>query len=628
MKTDRDPLAMPSADTPPPRRRLAVLAVLSLAAVAAAGWLGASFFARRAPAPAKAPAETVYVGDQACATCHADISRSYRRHPMGRSLTPIADVEESQWYDAAHHNPFRALGETFQVEQRGRRVWHRETRPDAKGRPLYSFATEVHYAVGSGRRGRSYLSNRDGYLFQTAISWYGQKRRWDASPGFQLGLLVGRPVSGECLFCHANRTRFQEGTLNRYETPLFDGLAIGCERCHGPGEKHVASKEALDIVTPNMDHLTPELCDAVCEQCHLEGASRVLRRGRGLYDFRPGRPLQEFWRVFVQSHEAGEGQPAVSHVEQMHASRCYQGNAGGKQLMCISCHDPHAAVAGEERVAYYRARCLACHQDKRCSLPRPVRLRRQADDSCIACHMPPFATADVVHTAATDHRILRRPSPAKEQHPPADADRPLRPFHSYRPEEEAEVHRDLGLVLVERMRFSGASVERHSERAASLLADAVWRDAEDVPAWEALGLTLMMRHRGPQALAALEEALRRAPEHETALMAAATLTGSLGRLEESAAYWQRVVAVNPWMAVYRCPLTQTLLRLQKWDEARKQCRAWRRLDPVSWEARQAWIELLLYDGKKNEAREEFARLEALNPPELPHLRAWFEQRMR
>src|SRR5689334_2852470 len=32
------------------------------------------------------------VRDAACARCHAEIAQSYRRHPMGRSLAPIASA--------------------------------------------------------------------------------------------------------------------------------------------------------------------------------------------------------------------------------------------------------------------------------------------------------------------------------------------------------------------------------------------------------------------------------------------------------------------------------------------------------------------------------------------------------
>lgn len=574
--------------------------------------------------------DVAYVGDSACADCHADISRSYHRHPMARSLAPIGEVKETQFYDAAHHNPFSALGDTFAIDRREQRIWHSEKRLDAKGRALYTFETEVAYSIGSGTHGRSYLSDRDGYLFQTAISWFAQKRIWDLSPGFDRDALSGRPVSGECLFCHANRTRFQVGSLNHYEKPIFEGHAIGCERCHGPGEKHVSSKDPFDIVNPTPKRLGPDLCDAVCEQCHLEGVERVMRRQRGLYDFRPGLPLQDFWRIFVRPSKPGAKHRAVTHTEQMRASRCYPGRPETGRLYCITCHDPHTFVQPEQRVSYYRSRCLKCHQHQGCSLPRSVRLKRQADDSCIACHMPSFSAADIVHAAATDHRIPRIASPDTQEQRLSDEDekQSLEPFHPYRPEDEAEVQRDLGLALLKMMQSNELSPESNSVRAEMLLAGAVRHDAEDLPAWEALGLTLLMRHRGAEGLAALEHVLHHDANRETALTAAATLAWNLGHKEESLAYWKKAVAVNPWLPNYRRALTQVLLQLGQWDEARSSCRAWLRLEPMSLEARQAWIDLLLREDKTTEARAEFALLEALNPPNLSALRTWFNERMR
>jgi tetratricopeptide (TPR) repeat protein len=300
-------------------------------------------------------------------------------------------------------------------------------------------------------------------------------------------------------------------------------------------------------------------------------------------------------------------------------------------MLCVTCHDPHVAVAAEDRVAHYRSRCQRCHEDKGCALPRPVRLERQADDSCIACHMPSFATADIAHTAATDHRILRWPSLAaagEQPHSDEGENQSLEPFHSFPRQDEAEVQRDLGLALLKMMQDNEASPELFSSRAEALLGSAVQRDTEDVPAWEALGLTLLMRHRRTEGLAVLEDVLHRNPDRETALTAAATLSWNLGRKEQSLSYWKRAVAMNPWLPSYRRALTQALLQLRQWDEARSSCRTWLSLEPRSREARQALIDVLLREGKTNEAREEFARLEALNPPDLAALRDWFNQRTR
>src|SRR5262245_19203904 len=41
-----------------------------------------------------------YVGDQVCAECHGEIHKSYRNHPMGRALAPIAAATSIERVDA------------------------------------------------------------------------------------------------------------------------------------------------------------------------------------------------------------------------------------------------------------------------------------------------------------------------------------------------------------------------------------------------------------------------------------------------------------------------------------------------------------------------------------------------
>ena len=77
----------------------------------------------------------------------------------------------------------------------------------------------------------------------------------------------------------------------------------------------------LDDTIVNPRRLEPALREAVCQQCHLQGRLRIQRRGREPFDFRPGLPLHLFWSVFVQPPEATRDRKAVTHVEQMMASR-------------------------------------------------------------------------------------------------------------------------------------------------------------------------------------------------------------------------------------------------------------------------------------------------------------------
>ena len=305
--------------------------------------------------------EIAYVGDAVCAACHLDEAESFRRHPMGRSLTPIATVAAGQRYDQMAHNPFTALGSSFAVESQGDHVFHKEVRRDRRGQALAETQAEIAYAIGSGTHARSYLINRDGYLFQSPITWFSQKARWDLSPSFDKRAdRFERVVRPECLFCHCNHAEPVADTVNRYQKPVFQGEAIGCERCHGPGQLHVERRERgeaggkrPDDTIVNPGRLAPGLREAVCQQCHLEGESRVLRRGRQTFDYRPGLPLQLFWSVFVRPPDQAESK-VVSSVEQMYASRCFRESGG--RLGCISCHDPHRLPAAEQRIDYYRER--------------------------------------------------------------------------------------------------------------------------------------------------------------------------------------------------------------------------------------------------------------------------------
>src|SRR5262249_45896576 len=156
------------------------------------------------------------------------------------------------------------FGATMRVERQGDRVWHKETRLGPDGKPIYELSLPVDYVIGSGNNGSSYLSVRDGFVFETPISWFAQKRIWDTSPGFVPEMHTGRPVLQICLYCHSNRALLIEGTRNRYQPEVFAGHSIGCERCHGSGEAHVklralgaAPQEKIDLTIVNPKHLEP-----------------------------------------------------------------------------------------------------------------------------------------------------------------------------------------------------------------------------------------------------------------------------------------------------------------------------------------------------------------------------------
>ncbi len=343
--------------------------------------------------------------------------------------------------------------------------------------------------------------------------------------------------------------------------------------------------------------------------------------------------MQDIITTLVRVREGVKDNKAVNHVEQMHVSRCFQATAGEGQLGCISCHDPHVhVIEPAQRIAHYRASCLACHEQRGCSLPHEERVQTSPEDSCIDCHMPRRRLGNIPHTASTDHRIVRF-RPREEEpfgmRPPSGPGIPLRPFHA--PTDRPlspELERDLGVGLMELRRLTDLNMQPYSGKALAWLDAAVDRDPDDWDAWEAKADALYLQSRPSEALAALQTVLTKAPGRETALLRAASAAQDLGQRDLAIDYRRRTVEVNPWGLTYRRSLCILLANKGAWAEYRPQAEAWLRLDPASIDARRSWVSYLLRTGQKEEARAEFAKIRALHPPNLRTLQAWFDDETR
>jgi hypothetical protein len=571
------------------------------------------------------------VGDDSCVDCHKDIARSYAAHPMGRSLVPVASVIDQQRYSLQTNNPFRAFDRQFEVQRKEKRMWHRQEINDESGPPAIELTAEVQWVIGSGAKGFSYLMERDGYVLQTPISWFTQQQRWDISPGFAPSALVGRVVPASCLYCHTNRVRQHPEHLDRFVEPVFEGYTIGCERCHGPGELHV--KGDMDHTIVNPARLSKPLRDAVCEQCHLEGEARLLRSARGLFDYRPGLPLSDFWSVLVQTSRKGADARAVHHVEQMYQSKCFQGSLqrpDAQGMGCTMCHDPHVHAGMGTRVTHYRAACLKCHTDqdgpRGCSLPRRQRFQRSAADSCIDCHMPRYAHSDVAHTASTDHRIVRRVGQAPE--PVTFAVERMEDFYRDRfPQGDPQADRNLALGLVRMLASGLLSPQRDGERVVRLLESALASHPQDAELPASKSFVLDLLGRSSAALSVARQTLAKRPGDWRLLAQAARGAQAEGKLHESARYWRRSIEINPLVPDHHVGLITVLIRLGRLDEVRLETDKLLQLDPFSVSGRQTRIGTLLQQGKKAEARREFEMLRRLHPPDLAQREEWFRRQM-
>jgi hypothetical protein len=390
-----------------------------------------------------------YVGSAACLACHEDHAASFRGTGMGRSMAAVDPAGEPPDGIVDHALSKRR----YQVCRKDGALWLREfLLTDGKADVLLE-EHPAKYVVGSGANSRSYLIETDGFLVEAPLTWYASRQAWGMSPGYDKATQLGfmRSIGEGCLFCHAGQAHVADRSLNRMH---ITEDAIGCERCHGPGalhvERHRSAPPAGQRPTGMIDYsivrptrLSRELSEAVCEQCHLPAATAVPARGRKLSDFRPGLRLQDFWHVYQQGGTDGE-MAVVGHVEQLHASRCYQASSS---LTCLTCHNPHEEPAPEDRAAHYNAVCQSCHRPERCTVAVAVRARESPGNNCVQCHMPRGDT-DIPHHTFAHHRIGIHQAKGAPGGGEPDRDAELRPFLQLFDLGELDRQRSLGLAYL------------------------------------------------------------------------------------------------------------------------------------------------------------------------------------
>jgi hypothetical protein len=535
-----------------------------------------------------------YVGDAACEGCHRSVCKSYHAHPMGRSAELLAQSPLKEKLPAKGPAAFTSGPFDFEVEASGEGMTHRVRLREGANATHPEAVIPVQVAIGSGTRGRSYLTTEGGRVWQSPVSWFGPEERWDISPGYRIGRTLQRPIGSACLYCHVDHVEPVAGSLNRFHEPLFaHQVAIGCERCHGPGGLHAAERaDKLNMGIPdtsivNPKHLSATLQLAVCEQCHLQGQERVNRRGRNPFEYRPGLPYDRFVSVYVRHPDLAESNKSVGQFEQMEQSHCFQ-KSGGK-LTCTSCHDPHTAPTPAEKDVHYRRQCLTCHQPPGatgCSAPAPAREAKA--DSCVACHMPKAASSNITHASVTNHRIVRTPTPPAVARPLPFDTVPLVRFRPGGSLPAEELERDLGIALARFARLvpSNDVAARGDPRGAAVgrLKESLARWPGDAEAWAALSAARSERGEAAEKLKAAKNAFRLAPQDESAVTTLSEVATVAGEFDLALEMAEQGVAMSPRSAD---PLiTRGFIRLKQgeWAGAEADCLAALNLHPLHAEA--------------------------------------------
>ena len=324
-----------------------------------------------------------YVGDKACVECHA-AQASQLKTPMGQALEVAPDC---RIINARRSLTFKNGTYTYELARQGASVVY------TVGDGVRSISKPILYCFGQGHIGQTYLFRHNDVFYETRVSYFEKLGKLDFTIGHQPSVptsledALGRAIGGEeprqCFGCHT--TRAVQGLELKLDQ-LHPG--VGCEACHGPGEKHLIAARAkkpqrLEIFNPG-DLSALDLSQSFCGTCHVGFEQAMLLPGQsGINNIR----FQPYRMFNSKGH-----------------------NTDDARLGCVACHNPHEKLIKD--AAYYDPKCLACHV---LELSDAKTARRNADacpvstKQCVTCHMPKVELPGM-HASFTDHWIrIARP---------------------------------------------------------------------------------------------------------------------------------------------------------------------------------------------------------------------------
>jgi Flp pilus assembly protein TadD len=484
------------------------------------------------------------MGSEACASCHAEIYKSYSKTVMATASGVARDGF------IAGEFTHRPSGVRYRVYEQDGRVWmsyERASEKDFRGQ------RELLYFIGSGVKGRTYLFSTEQFWFEAPINWYAQEGRWNMTPAYTEAreMPMNLPALMDCLNCHTSGLRPPvAGTENKFEGTLFLHGGITCERCHGAGEGHVGGKGL--IVNPAK--LTADRRDAICMECHFEGTVAVEQPRKHVYQFQPGERLVDYMHYFLLTGTEAQAPQALSQFEALSQSACKR--KSGDKMWCGSCHDPHQEPSTAERVAYYRGKCVGCHGEAFAAKHHPDK------PDCTACHMPALPSKDVAHTEATDHRIRKYPN-APELEDVARTQR-LAAF----PESDASLvtTRDLALAWETLAERNVAGAARQAEE---YLRKAMKELPDDAVLLSALGFVEQRHGHEKEARELYEQALKIDRLNNDAAANLGALEARTGNARRAVELWQGAFERAPYRSAIGINLAIAFCTSGQKDEARR-----------------------------------------------------------
>ena len=515
-----------------------------------------------------------FVGSRNCMPCHQNIYNKFFKTGMGRSMTRVTPALLPNLVTSATAHDEK-LNLHFEVFAREGKLFQSQYATEDGGNESFRETHEIEWIMGSGANGFAGVTTNGPFLFQAPLSFYSKIGTWGLSPGYEFGNYgFNRPILAGCVACHSGQAMPVAGGNGRFQDPAFVEPAIGCENCHGPGQRHVremsrekraARMGRTSIVNPAK--LTPALADNICMFCHQTGDVRVLKPNKDYRDFRAGEPLDDTLSIFLvpPKRESPSSSDHVEHYYSMILSKCYR--SSGRGLSCITCHDPHVQPSRMEAPAYFARKCATCHTDKSCKLPLSIRQNQKPPNDCAGCHMPKRDVGVILHSSVTSHRIMARPD---EPLPEAAFDQTTSAMPDLIHLSAVPGQKDAAIPSLTLLQAYGELMDKAPEyrgRYLTLLAELERSQPENALVQASLGRRALLDDEAKEAADHLRHSLEIGPPQATTYADLAEAQVKLGRQNEAITSLEKAVELDPFNAVFQKTLVLRFIEAKQYARA-------------------------------------------------------------